>query len=64
LARQEKWELKPGEQTLLNSPDPEDPRTRDLLLRLSKLHDAAVEKQQQLEQAQHQHQRHRLRHGL
>ena len=62
LARQEKWELKPGEQTLLNSPDPEDPRTRDLLLRLSKLHDAAVEKQQQLEQAQHQ--RHRLRHGL
>jgi hypothetical protein len=60
LARQQQLGLKPGEQALLDNPDLNHAPTRDLLLRLSRQHDAAVEKQQELELTQ----RHRLRHSL
>lgn len=60
LARQQALDLKPGDQALLERPDLNHAPTRDLLLRLSKQHDAVVEKQREQELTLRQ----RLRHGL
>ena len=60
LARQQQLQLKPGEQTLLDNPDLNHIATRDLILRLSRQHDEAVKRQQELELTL----RHRLRHSL
>jgi len=47
LVSQKQLELKLGEQALLNNPDPTNPLTRDLFLRLSVQHDNIVGKQQE-----------------
>lgn len=59
LARQQRLELKIGEQALLGDLDLNNAHTRDLLLRLSVQQDRIVEKQQE-----QQVQTHRLRHHL
>ena len=58
MARQQQLELKPGEKTLLDNPDPNHGPTRDLLFRLSAQHHEWMEQQAEQERQTH---RHRLR---